>query len=494
MDGVADPVGSCAQRMERGFCRLLPGGFGYAWRDGSVCRALRQSMRAHPDTIVAAATPPGRGGVGIVRVSGPKAPEIAAVILGELPPARRATFARFLDARQEPLDAGLVLFFPAPHSYTGEHVLELQGHGGPLVMESVVARVLEIGARRALPGEFTQRAFLNDKLDLAQAEAIADLIDAGSRAAARAAMRSLQGEFSAMVRGLTDAVIDLRTYVEAAIDFPEEEIDFLADVQLAERFQTVREHFEGVEQSARQGRLLREGMTVVIAGRPNAGKSSLLNRLAGYDAAIVTPIPGTTRDVVRERIDIDGMPLHVLDTAGLRQGGDVVEEEGVRRAQVEMTRADRVLFVVDATEDPAAKAFAEESQRMPRDVPVTLVFNKCDLAVGIPVADTITGPPRVTVSALTGKGLDVLRAHLKLSMGYQTIDGGTVSARKRHLEALARARQNVEEAHRQLLERRAGELVAEELRGAQQALNEITGEFTSEDLLGRIFASFCIGK
>src|ERR1700731_4082765 len=304
------------------------------------------------DTIVAAATPPGRGGVGIVRISGPKVPEVAAVMLGELPKGRHATLARFLDAQHEPIDAGLALFFPAPHSYTGEHVLELHGHGGPVVMDALVARMLELGARRAHPGEFTQRAFLNDKLDLAQAEAIADIIDAGAREAVRAAMRSLQGEFSNMVRGLTDAVIDLRTYVEAAIDFPEEEVDFLADEQLVARFQAVREHFDGVEQSARQGRLLREGMTVVIAGRPNAGKSSLLNRLAGDEAAIVTPIPGTTRDVVRERIDVDGMPLHVLDTAGLRQGGDVVEEEGIRRAKAEMTRADRVLFVIDAAEDP----------------------------------------------------------------------------------------------------------------------------------------------
>src|ERR1700738_836951 len=346
------------------------------------------------ETIVAAATPPGRGGVGIVRLSGPKVPEFAAIVLGDLPPPRRATFARFLDARQEPIDAGLALFFPGPHSYTGEHVLELHGHGGPLVVEALITRMLELGARRAQPGEFTQRAFLNDKLDLAQAEAIADIIDAGSREAVRAAMRSLQGEFSNMVRGLTDAVIDLRTYVEAAIDFPEEEVDFLADRPLSERFQTVHEHFDGVEQSARQGRLLREGMTVVIAGRPNAGKSSLLNKLAGYEAAIVTAIPGTTRDVVRERIDIDGMPLHVLDTAGLRQGGDIVEEEGIRRAKVEMTRADRVLFVIDASEDPSGRAFHEESARMPPDVPVTLIFNKCDLAVGIPVADTIAGPPR----------------------------------------------------------------------------------------------------
>jgi tRNA modification GTPase len=446
------------------------------------------------DTIVAAATPPGRGGIGIVRVSGPRVPEIAAVLLGELPLPRRAGFARFLDAAQEPIDAGLALFFPGPHSYTGEHVLELHGHGGPLVLEALVARVAELGARRALPGEFTQRAFLNNKLDLAQAEAIADLIDAGSREAARAAMRSLQGEFSAMVRGLTDAVVDLRTYVEAAIDFPEEEIDFLADRELEERFHAVRDHFEGVEQSARQGRLLREGMTVVIAGRPNAGKSSLLNRLAGYDAAIVTAIPGTTRDIVRERIDIDGMPLHVLDTAGLREDADVVEAEGIRRAHAEMRRADRVLFVIDAAADPGAAAYGEEKSRLPVDVPVTLVLNKCDLATGIPVADTLTGPPRVALSALTGRGLDMLRAHLKICMGYQTLEAGTVSARQRHIDALDRARRRVAEAERQLRDSRAGELVAEELRGAQEALNEITGEFTSEDLLGRIFGGFCIGK
>src|SRR5579872_3940760 len=375
----------------------------------------------HIDTIVAAATPPGRGGIGIVRLSGPKVPEFAAVLLGELPQPRRATLARFLDAQGEPIDAGLALFFPAPASYTGEHVLELHGHGGPVVVEALVSRAVALGARRAQPGEFTQRAFLNDKLDLAQAEAIADLIEAGSREAARAAMRSLEGEFSAVVRGLTEAVIELRTYVEAAIDFPEEEIDFLADRQLLARFEALREHFDAVLESARLGKLLHEGMTLVIAGRPNAGKSSLMNRLAGYDAAIVTPIPGTTRDVVRERISIDGMPLHVLDTAGLREGGDLVEEEGIRRAQAEMQRADRVLFVIDAVADPGARGFAEHTARLPADVPVTLVFNKCDLSAGLPVADTLSGlpvadtlsgPPRITVSALTGTGIDALRAHL----------------------------------------------------------------------------------
>jgi tRNA modification GTPase len=449
------------------------------------------------DTIVAAATPPGRGGVGIVRLSGPKVPEIAAVMLGELPPPRRATFGRFLDGAQQPIDAGLALFFPAPASYTGEHVLELHGHGGPLVMEALVARALELGARRAQPGEFTQRAFLNDKLDLAQAEAIADLIDAGSRAAVRAAMRSLQGEFSAMVRGLTEALIDVRTYVEAAIDFPEEEIDFLADRELEQRFAALREHFAGVLASAQQGRLLRDGMTVVIAGPPNAGKSSLMNRLAGFDAAIVAPVPGTTRDVLRERIEIEGLPLHLLDTAGLRIGGDAVEAEGMRRARGEIARADRVLFVIDAAADPAAEAFRAERARLPAEVPVTLVLNKCDLAEGRVASGDFSSepvPPRLYVSALTGAGLVELRAHLLGCMGFQSVDSGAVSARQRHLESLARARAHTEEAQRQLTERRAGELVAEELRAAQQALGEITGEFTSDDLLGRIFGSFCIGK
>jgi tRNA modification GTPase len=449
---------------------------------------------SHPDTIVAAATPPGRGGVGVVRVSGPKTPEIAATLVGDLPVPRHATLARFLDAEGEPIDIGLALFFPGPHSYTGEHVLEIQGHGGPVVVERLVERCLQLGARRAQPGEFTERAFLNDKIDLAQAEAVADLIDAGSREAARAAMRSLQGEFSGMVQGLTEALVDLRTYVEAAIDFPEEEVDFLADAEVVERLATVRGHFAAVATAAGQGRLLRDGISVVLAGRPNSGKSSLLNRLAGYDAAIVTEIPGTTRDVLRERIDIDGLPLHVLDTAGLRDSDDVVEREGMRRAAAEMARADRVLFVIDAANDPDGGAFIEERARLPSDVPVTLVFNKIDLGDALPVADTISGPPRIHVSALTGAGLDLLRAHLKDSVSFQTAGNGSISARRRHLEALARARESVEQAARQLAQHRAGELVAEELRAAQQALEEITGVFSADDLLGRIFGSFCIGK
>ena len=449
---------------------------------------------SHPDTIVAAATPPGRGGVGVVRVSGPKVPEIAATLVGELPRPRHATLSRFLDRLGEPIDVGLTLFFPGPQSYTGEHVVELQGHGGPVVVERLVERCLELGARRARPGEFTERAFHNDKIDLAQAEAVADLIDAGSREAARAAMRSLQGEFSSMVQGLTDALVDLRTFVEAAIDFPEEEVDFLGDQELRDRLATVREHFDGVAAAAGQGRLLRDGLTVVLAGRPNSGKSSLLNRLAGYDAAIVTPIPGTTRDVLRERIDIDGLPLHVLDTAGLRDSEDLVEAEGVRRARSEMSRADRVLFVIDSSDDPQGLAFDEQRARLPADVPVTLVFNKTDLAAGLPVSDTISGPPRLHVSARTGSGLDNLRSQLKDSVSFQTAGNGRISARRRPLEARARARACVENGAAALESRRAGELVAEELRQAQQALEEITGVFTADDLLGRIFGSFCIGK
>jgi tRNA modification GTPase len=443
------------------------------------------------DTIAAVATPPGRGGVGIVRLSGPGVRTLAQGLLGTVPRPRHATLTRFRDAAGEAIDEGLALFFPAPHSYTGEDVLELHGHGGPVVLETLVARAVALGARRAAPGEFTQRAFLNDRLDLAQAEAVADLIDAGSREAARAALRSLQGELSVRVQHLAAALTDLRVHVEAAIDFPQEEIDFLADAELAARFATLQERLGETLASARQGRLLRDGMTLVLAGRPNVGKSSLLNRLAGYEAAIVTPVPGTTRDVLRERIHLEGMPLHILDTAGLREGRDMVEQEGIRRAQAEMQRADRVLFVIDSASDPEGRAFTEERQRLPADVPVSLVFNKRDLVEGpLPKG----AEARVGVSAQTGEGMEALRAHLRQVMGYSGGGSGDVSARARHVEALTRARAHVEEAERQLTESRAGELVAEELRLASAALGEITGQVTTEDLLGAIFSSFCIGK
>ncbi len=452
------------------------------------------------DTIAAIATAAGRGGVGIVRVSGPLARHIGENILGrELPPPRQATLLAFRDAGGSTLDEGLTLWFPAPHSYTGEDVLELQGHGGPVVLEMLLARIVELGARRAKPGEFTERSYLNDKLDLAQAEAVADLIDAGSVAAARAAVRSLQGEFSRQVHGLVEALIELRMWIEAAIDFPEEEIDFLADTALVARLDALQQRFSDVTRSVQQGRLLRDGMTVVIAGRPNAGKSSVLNALAGYEAAIVTPVAGTTRDVLREHIAIDGMPLHILDTAGLRSTADVVEAEGIRRARAEIAKADRVLFIIDATVDPHAEAWVSEQGQWPENLPVTLVFNKID-ALSTEQTDALLSKPTsgvqqiLALSAKQGLGLDRLREHLKACVGYEVADSGTISARSRHLDALQRAKRHADSAVQRLKRDRAGELVAEELRLAQNALGEITGEFEADDLLGRIFSSFCIGK
>jgi tRNA modification GTPase len=453
-------------------------------------------MTARPldtETIAAIATPPGRGGVGMVRVSGSLVPIIATGVLGDIPEPRHAALRIFRDAGGEMLDGGLALYFPAPNSFTGEDVLELHGHGGPVVMDMLLARVLELGARSAQPGEFTQRAFLNDKIDLTQAEAIADLIDSGSSQAARAALRSLQGEFSVAVHSLTEAVTETRMHVEAAIDFPEEEVDFLADTVLHERIASAIDLCEQITAKAQQGALLREGMTVVIAGRPNAGKSSLLNCLAGYDAAIVTDIPGTTRDVLRERIHIDGMPLHIADTAGLRDDADIVEAEGIRRARNEMIRADRILYVIDATRALDDESMRAELSTLPLDIPVTAVINKIDIAQAKSRYEQ-SQPPRLHLSAVTGEGVDLLREHLKECMGFQGAGAGTISARRRHLDALNRADAHLHEAQRQLLERRAGELMAEELRQAQQALSEITGEFTPDDLLGRIFTTFCIGK
>ncbi len=448
-------------------------------------------MLANADTIVAAATPPGRGGVAIVRVSGPQVAAIARALLGRLPAGRYATQARFLAADGGAIDEGLALYFPAPHSYTGEDVLELHGHGGPVVVEALIARAVELGARRALPGEFTQRAYLNDRIDLAQAEAVADLIDAGSEAAASAALRSLQGEFSARVRALDEALAQLRAHVEATIDFPTDEIDHLADGALAARLADVRTQCATLQATARQGRMLTAGLTVVIAGAPNAGKSTLLNRLAGFDAAIVTEVPGTTRDVLRERILIEGVPVLLLDTAGLRDSQDVIETEGMRRARAAMGQADRVLFLVDAAADPEGLAFAGERARLPAGVPVTVVWNKCDLrGPGLPAADL----PHVAVSARTGAGVDALRSHLLEAAGFQRQDSGLLSARRRHLEALAVTAARLDAAAAHCRASGEGELVAEELRAAQRALAEITGAGTADELLGRIFASFCIGK
>jgi tRNA modification GTPase len=452
-------------------------------------------MAASPPlhTIAAIATPPGRGGVGIVRISGAGVPQIAQELLGDLPPPRKAALRSFRDDRGTALDEGIALYFPAPASFTGEDVLELHAHGGPIVMDMLLARTLQLGAKVAEPGEFSRRAFLNDKLDLAQAEAIADLIDSGSIEAARAALRSMRGEFSDAVRSLTEAVIETRMHVESAIDFPEEEIDFLADAMLLARLNNALALCAQITANARQGALLREGMTIVIAGKPNAGKSSVLNRLAGYSVAIVTDIPGTTRDVLRERIHIDGMPLHIADTAGLREQADIVEAEGIRRAQHAMAQADRILYVIDASRGLNEAAISPELRSLPSHVPVSLVINKVDL-IQMPSRYEQSQPPRIHVSAATGEGFDLLREHLKECVGFQGAEAGTLSARRRHLDALARANAHLQEAAHQLNDRRAGELMAEELRQAQQCLSEITGEFTSDDLLGRIFSTFCIGK
>lgn len=455
-------------------------------------------MHDQQDTIVAVATAPGRGGIGVVRLSGRDAKKIAARLTPGVPEPqpRHAHFARFLD-QDEVIDEGLLLYFPGPNSFTGEEVIELQGHGGPVLLDRIVRTCIRHGARQARPGEFSLRAFLNDRMDLTQAEAIADLINAGTESAARAAVNSLQGAFSEAVNELVEGLIQLRMYVEAAIDFPEEEIDFLADSTVAADLAALMKKVAEVMDRAQQGRLLREGFNIVIAGRPNAGKSSLLNALAGTDAAIVTDIPGTTRDVLRETIQLDGLPLNIIDTAGLRESPDVVEQEGIRRAWAEMEKADLLLVVADASQP----AQASLEQLLPGNVQQLttlrahqlLVLNKLDLCSTPPQApaqlDTIA------VSAKTGAGMETLREKLKDLAGYHQVSGtGTFSARRRHLDALRQAEAALQRGHDQLQQHQAGELLAEDLRAAQQALEEITGAFSSDDLLGRIFSSFCIGK
>lgn len=451
------------------------------------------------ETIAAIATAPGRGGVGIVRISGPQAGKCAEAILGKLPQPRYAHYGAFKGENGAVIDEGIGLYFSGPHSFTGEDVLELQGHGGPVVLDMLLQRCVQLGCRLARPGEFSERAFLNDKLDLAQAEAIADLIEASSAQAARNALKSLQGAFSQRVHELTEKLISLRIYVEAAIDFPEEEIDFLADGHVLAMLDNVRSQLSTVLHEANQGALLRDGMNVVIAGRPNAGKSSLLNALAGKEAAIVTEIAGTTRDVLREHIHIDGMPLHVVDTAGLRDTDDQVEKIGVQRALEAIGQADRILLVVDATAPEAGDPFAlwpEFLDQRPDPAHVTLIRNKVDLS-GEPVelATSIDGHVTISLSAKAGgEGVELLREHLKACMGYQQTAEGSFSARRRHLEALHKASASLEHGRSQLTLAGAGELLAEDLRQAQQSLGEITGAFSSDDLLGRIFSSFCIGK
>ena len=471
-------------------------------------------LSRHSDPIAAIATAPGRGGVGIVRISGKALGPLVELLCGRALKPREATYLPFRDADGQPIDQGLALYFPAPHSYTGEDVLELQAHGGPVVLQLLLARCLEAGAqvlpglRVAEPGEFTQRAFLNDKIDLAQAEAIADLIDASTAAAARSASRSLAGEFSGQIHLLRDALIHLRMLVEATLDFPEEEIDFLRKADAHGQLSKLQQTLAQVMQRAQQGALLREGIKVVIAGQPNAGKSSLLNALAGAELAIVTPIAGTTRDKVQQTIQIEGVPLHVIDTAGLRDSQDEVERIGIERAWDEIAGADAVLFLHDlsrcgATEYIAADAriYTAMTEKAAKNVPIIDVWNKSD-CVAVEVLDNTVAcaPPAgasisVRLSARTGEGLDTLRRTLLQVAGWQSAPEGVFIARARHVQALQAVDAHLMEAAAQLhCAGPALDLLAEELRLAQNALNQITGEFSSDDLLGVIFSSFCIGK
>jgi tRNA modification GTPase len=451
---------------------------------------------ADADTIVARATPPGTGGIAVVRISGPLAPAIAVSMLGKLPPERYATFSGFRDAGGQMLDQGIALYFAAPRSFTGEDVLELHGHGGPVVAAGLVDAAVVLGARMAEPGEFSRRAFLNDKLDLAQAEAIADLVSSGSLQAARAALRSLSGAFSNAVDDLKERLVKLRVHVEAAIDFPEEEIDFLSDNALLARVADCADSFRQLRSKAGIGRVLRDGYRVVIVGRPNAGKSSLLNCLSGQEAAIVTEVAGTTRDILREQINLDGLLVELVDTAGLRDDPDRIEAEGIRRAREALAQADAVLWVQDAShgqEDSNPRPDERLDDELPKDIPVIVVRNKSDLS-GDPAGLLQAEPPVVAISATTGAGTDALRSELRRLAGYRDLGEGAFTARQRHLDALDRAFRHFDAGQAALRDTRAGELFAEELKLSQQALSEISGALSSDDLLGRIFSEFCIGK
>lgn len=443
-------------------------------------------MYAHKDTIVAQATASGRGGIAIVRVSGEKVSSIIQSVLKSQLKPRQTYHLPFLDHDETVIDEGVAVYFQAPNSFTGEDVLELHGHGSPVVVDSLIQRILSLGARMANPGEFSERAFLNDKIDLTQAEAIADLIDAQSKQAARLAVRSLQGAFSRAIASLSEKIIYLRTYIEAAIDFAEEEIDFLKDDQITKQYQAILDELSTIQSQAKQGSLMREGITAVIAGEPNVGKSSLLNALSGKELAIVTDIPGTTRDVLRDHVLVHGIPMHIIDTAGLRDSDDVVEREGIRRAKLEMDQADLILHVQDANQADAASISSY--------VPTLVIKNKIDLAHTQPAVKQENETTQIYLSAKTGAGIDLLRATIVKTVGAKPQEEGLYSARRRHLDALARAKVFLEQGLTQLTDTRAGELVAEELRLAHQSLCEITGEFSADDLLGRIFASFCVGK
>ena len=447
----------------------------------------------YDDTIAALATPPGRGAVAIVRVSGGKALTIGTGLTGIRPRPRRAHVCTFRDEAGLTMDHGLVLFFPGPKSFTGEDVVEFHGHGGMVVSDWLLSQAFRLGARPAEPGEFTLRAFLNDKLDLAQAEAVADLVDSGSRAAARAAARSLNGVFSDRVRELQTALTALRVRLEAWLDFPDEELDGEHTGDLEARFAAAAALLERLRGEARRGTVLRDGLNVVIAGPPNAGKSSLMNCLAGYDAAIVTRIPGTTRDPLREYLSLDGLPVSLTDTAGFRVSADPVEAEGVRRAQTAVARADRVLWMLDIREDLPAGVVRARAE-MTGGAALTVIRNKVDLVSVGPGREQWDGVRVIRLSALTGEGVSLLREHLQEVCGFGGEAPGTFSARSRHLDALQRAGRHIRDALTRLRDERALELAAEELRSAQRALGELTGEMTSDELLGEIFSSFCIGK
>jgi len=445
------------------------------------------------DTIAALATPPGKGAVAIVRISGAKALAIGEELSGVQPEPRQAYVCTFRDEAGLQIDQGLMLFFPGPRSFTGEDVIELQGHGGPVVSDWLLGNAYRLGARPAEPGEFTLRAFLNDKLDLAQAEAVADLVDSGSRMAARAALRSLDGRFSARVQELQKTVTELRVQLEAWLDFPDEELELEDTTDLEKRFEDALGQLENLRSQAREGVVLRDGLTVVIAGPPNAGKSSLMNRLAGYEAAIVTRIPGTTRDALREHLSLDGLPVTLTDTAGLRVSEDPVEAEGVRRAQQAVERADRLLWMTDIRDD-LTEALAVARGEVGEDAALTVIQNKVDLVPEEAGRFERDGLTVIRLSARTGDGVPILTEHLKAVAGFGSEVSGTFSARARHLDALQRAENYVRDARTQLLAVRALELAAEELRSAQSALSELTGELSSDDLLGEVFAGFCIGK
>lgn len=459
---------------------------------------MKRRLPGETDTIAAIATAPGRGGIGIIRLSGALSPAIARTLSDTALRARHAHFATLRNSDGELIDEGVVIYYPQPHSFTGEDVVELQCHGSPVQLQVILRACLQQGARQAEPGEFSQRAFLNGKLDLTQAEAIADLINSGSEAAARGALRSLSGEFSRRVSELLHELVQLRVFVEAAIDFPEEEVDFIAGSDVLERLERLTHLLRETLAIARQGRTLRDGIKLVLAGAPNAGKSSLLNQLSGDDTAIVTDTPGTTRDVLREHIHIDGIPLHVVDTAGLRDSNDDIEREGIRRARQEMASADRILLVVDDSDPHNQAGTASIIQRFkgdfPADIPVTVLRNKCDLSDRQPDQARDEAGTTIYLSARTGAGMDLLRAHLLREAGVDDAAGVEFTARQRHINALATTLSQVVTARTQLVDHQAPELVAEDLRYAQDALATITGEYTSDDLLGAIFSSFCIGK